>query len=111
MRFAYQSEKFYRARSMLMLPHPRGEAESIANAFHECSLGLQNINVDDLPAGVKNWVILLSNLMDTSGLSDPDKRGLWAVKAESFSFDQKIELSRVVNELSDWFDMKFYDKD
>ena len=42
--FAYPSEKFSEARRKLMLPHPRGEAFSISDAFHSCSLGLASVD-------------------------------------------------------------------
>jgi hypothetical protein len=43
-------------------------------------------------------------LMNTDGLNDPSDRGLWKVKAEQLSNDEKIGLSRVVDELAHWFD-------
>lgn len=42
--------------------------------------------------------------METKGLSDPNGEGLWAVKARTFTDDEKIELSRLVDELAPWFD-------
>ena len=42
--------------------------------------------------------------MDTTGLDDPLGRGLYTVKAERLSLDQKAELSREVNYLATWFD-------
>ena len=47
-KFAYPAEKLSAARRILMIPHPRGEAESIANAFHECSLGLHDLKRNEL---------------------------------------------------------------
>ncbi len=103
MKFSYQSEKFSSARSALMLPHPNGEAASIAAAFHQCSLGLHQLYEKDLDDNARSWTEKLRELMDTSGLVDPDGRGLWAVKAASLTVDQKFELSRVVDELAHWF--------
>ncbi len=108
MKFAYQSEKFSVARSSLMVPHPNGEAASIASAFHECSLGLHELDEQTLDDHARGWVVKLKDLMDTSGLTDPDGRGLWAVKAASLTIEQKFELSRVVDELAHWFDRHFW---
>ncbi len=104
MKFSYQAEKFSVARSALMLPHPRGEHESIANAFHECSLGLHQFDRSRLSDDANQWVGKLDALMETKGLSDPNGEGLWAVKAKTFTDDEKIELSRLVDELAHWFD-------
>lgn len=106
MKFPYQAEKFSAARSCLMLPHPKGEAESIAHAFHECHLGLHDLRRDNLDDNARNWLAKLEALMDTTGLEDPSGRGLWAVKAERLTVDEKLELSRVVDELAAWFDMQ-----
>ena len=91
-----------------MLPHPRGESESIAHAFRSCSLGLHDLDRESLDDNARDWVRTIEKLMDTTGLSDPDGRGLWAVKAESLKEDQKFQLSRVVDELAHYFDRKFW---
>lgn len=111
MNFAYQAEKFSVARSSLMIPHPNGEAASIASAFHECSLGLHDLDEQKLDDNARGCVAKLNDLMDTSDLTDPDKRGLWAVKADSLTIEQKFELSRVVDELAHWFDRHFRSND
>jgi hypothetical protein len=103
MRFAYPTEKFSAARRRLMLPFPHGEAEAIARAFHECSLGLNDLRDEDLDEDARNWAAELRKLMDTSGLQDPSDRGLWTIKAEQLTEDQMFELSRVVDELAHWF--------
>ena len=87
-----------------MLPHTKGEAESIMLAFHECSLGLHDLDRDDLDENARDWVRKLEELMNTDGLNDPSDRGLWKVKAEQLSNDEKTGLSRVVDELAHWFD-------
>jgi hypothetical protein len=103
MKFGYQAKTFSDARSSLMLPHAKGEADSIANAFHECSLGLNNLSRDSLDDYARGLVLKLEALMDTSGLKDPSGEGLWTVKARRMTVDQKLDLSHVVNELADWF--------
>ncbi len=104
MKHSYQAEKFSAARRALMLPHPRGEATSIAAAFHECSLGLTQFNRNQLDQDAKDWLAKLDRLMNTSGLNDPNKKGLWQVKAETLSDGEKVELSHIIDELAHRFD-------
>lgn len=108
MKFAYQAEKFSAACHSLMLPHPRGEAESIASAFHECSLGLHKLSDKELDDNARGWVTKLREFMDTTGIQDPAGRGTWVIKAERLTVDQKLELSRTVAELAHWFDRQFW---
>jgi hypothetical protein len=104
MDYSYQAEKFSNARRSLMLPHAQGEDLSIAHAFHECSLGLHDLDLASLDDDPRAWIIALEGLMDTTGLADPRVIGTWAVKAGSLTTDQMIELSRIVDELAHWFD-------
>ncbi len=87
-----------------MLPHPDGDTKSIADAFAECSHGLHNINRDDFDDAARESVRKLEELMGTTGLDNPLHRGLYTVKAERLSLDQKAELSREVDYLASWFD-------
>ncbi len=104
MKYTYASEKFATARRSLMLPHPDGDTKSIADAFAECSHGLHNINRDDFDDAARESVRKLEELMGTTGLDNPLHRGLYTVKAERLSLDQKAELSREVDYLATWFD-------
>lgn len=106
MRYSYQAEKLSSARSSLMLPHTRGEAESIANAFHELSLAFHKLDVHALDDSAQRWVDKLQRYMDTTGLSDPNDEGIWVVKAHTFSADEQLEISHTVDELAHWFDDK-----
>ncbi len=106
MKFAYPAEKFQGARRALMLPFPGGMVDAIAGAFHECSLGLHDIRDDDLESEALAWVRQLRDLMDTTGLEDSTGRGLWVVKAERLNEEQLFSLSRVVDELANWFDAR-----
>jgi len=106
MKYAYVSEKFASARKNLMLPHPKGEPISIADAFAECSHGLHNINRDDFDDAASESVRKLEELIDGSGLDDPLGRGLYTVRAERLSPDQKTELSEAINYLATWFDAR-----
>ena len=104
MDYIYAAEKFSAARSELTIPASGGELASIVCAFHECSLGLMNldrIGIQDNDA--LNWLRKLDDLMNTSGLEDPDEKGLYQVKAESLSKEDKVELARVIDKLASWF--------
>lgn len=105
MKYAYACEKFAAARRDLMLPHPNGDTTAIVDAFAECSHGLHNINRDDFDGAARESVRKLEELIDGSGLDDLLGRGLYTVKAESLSLDQKAELSREVDYLASWFDV------
>jgi hypothetical protein len=103
MKFRYQAEKFADARRALMLPHTHGEHKSIANAFHDCELALDQVAKDHLDDNARLWIQTLEEFMNTSGLSDPHGVGLWSVKAQEFSVDEKLTISRIVDELAHWF--------
>ncbi len=45
----------------------------------------------------------LDKIMDTSGLADAAEKGLWQVKAETLTVNEKSELSHIVDELANWF--------
>lgn len=60
MRYSYQAEKFSAARHALMLPHSRGESESIAEAFHNISLGLHQLDTDKFDPSAQNGLGHLS---------------------------------------------------
>ncbi len=104
MKFTYASKKFATARRSLMLPHPDGDTNSIADAFAECSHGLHNINRGDFDDAARESVRKFEELIDGSGLDDPLGRGLYTVRAERLSPDQRTELSEVINYLASWFD-------
>lgn len=89
-----------------MLPHPKGEAASIAYAFLECSLGISKVEPDDLDDYARDSLGKLKELMDASGLKDPADRGMHTIKAEKLTIEQRRELSSAVDELASWFDMK-----
>lgn len=102
--YRYQWEKFSDARRCLMLPHPQGEAASIATAFHECKMGLHKMHKDELDDdSALSCLSTLEDLMSTEGLEDPLNKGTFHVKAETLSTDDKFELSRVIDELAYWF--------
>jgi len=104
MNYSYQSEKLSSARRALMLPHTGGEAQSIADAFLECSLAFHNFSENALgDDSARDWVLQIKEFMNTDGLHDPNIKGTWFVKAETLDVDQKLTLSRAVDELAHWF--------
>lgn len=103
MGFRDAAEKFDQARRNLMLPHPDGEEQSLLHAFHECSHGLDEIDRSRLEGNAADWVEELEAFMDTSGLEDPDDKGLWLVKARHLDTDDRIKVSSLIDELADWF--------
>lgn len=108
-KFMYQSEKLNAARRSLMAPHPKGEAQSYTFAFQECSLAFERFDVDEVKDDdARKWIKTIQRLMDTTGLHDVSGKGLWQVRAEQMSLDEKIEFSRSVDELASWFDRVFW---
>jgi hypothetical protein len=105
MRFSYPSEKLAAARRILMLPHPQGQSASISSAFHECHLGLMDIQPEHLDETARVWVSELLEFMDTTEMTDTSGRGLWAKKAERLTDDEKQRVSTLVDALAHWFDM------
>lgn len=105
--YGYPAEKFRTARRILMAPHPNGEADSFARAFHECDLGLRDVCSDDLDDNARSWVRTIRQTMDTTGIDDPQGRGKWFIKAERLSIEEKSRFSSAVDELADWFHGRF----
>lgn len=76
MRYSYQAEKLSSARSSLMLQHTRGEAESIASAFHELSLAFHQLDVHALGDSAQRWVISSRDTWTQLDSQIPMVRGL-----------------------------------
>ena len=106
LKFSFPAEKFKAARSHLMLPHPKGEAASIASAFAECAFGISKVDPADLDDYARELLSKLNALIDPIGLRDPADRGMYTIKAEKLSIEQRRELSSTVDELASWFDLK-----
>jgi hypothetical protein len=87
-----------------MLPHPKGEAASIAHAFLDCSLGLHELDRSKLDQDATDFVTELERLMSTAGLDDLDDVGTYTVRAEQLTLEQRFALARVVDELASWCD-------
>lgn len=67
MPYFYRAEKFTQARSSLMLPHAKGEAASIANAFHEAHLGLHNFDPEGLHEAVRGCILTTARVYEHRG--------------------------------------------
>jgi hypothetical protein len=100
---SYQAEKFTLARRALMLPHPRGEAAAIADAFLELSLALHHYDETKLEEFASGRVRRLRELMDISDVKTGSEVGAWTHKAKGFGSEERQEVSRLVDELATWF--------
>jgi hypothetical protein len=109
--YMYLAEKLGDARRALMLPHPKGETESIVNAFSECSQVLRIHSTPDLDDSARDWAETILGLMDTSQSDESAGDGTWDLKASSLSVADKFELSNAVDELASWAHSKLYGDD
>ena len=101
--YSYQAKCFSAARRALMLPHEKGEAQSIASAFLECMKCLHELDRSGLEESARDAVRVVDRLIDTAGIDDPDKVGTFVLRAERLTRQERHELSRVVDELAHWF--------
>ncbi len=85
-----------------MLPHPQGEAVSIHDCFHSCSLAFIDFDPGGLDEHARDWYDTIVGLMDTTGIEKTD-RGTFIVKAERMNNDEKRELADAVDQLASWF--------
>lgn len=100
--FEYARQKLDQARSSLMGPNGAdADAGRFADAFLMIS-PLMPEDVADLPEPASDYWAKISRFMDTSGLVDPDDRGLNAVRAAAMSHDERLEFARNVDELASW---------
>ena len=107
MKYMYPAEKLNQARHTLMAPHPEGEAASFADAFEFCDRCRNELDqVDDELA--RDWIKAIRKIMETSGLDDPERRGLYLVRAEQLTLDEKSEFSRIVDELASWLNRRVF---
>ena len=107
-KFMYAREKFFVARSSLMLPRKEYQISLIASAIGNCESGLSSIKREDLDAGARESVQKLEKLIDRTGLDDPYNDGLYIIKAKKLNKSrlQKDEFCRLIDELASWFDEK-----
>jgi succinate dehydrogenase flavin-adding protein (antitoxin of CptAB toxin-antitoxin module) len=100
---SYQSEKLNQARRALMLPHQKGEAASIASAFLEIDLALHHFDETSVESYARDKIQRLRQIMDTSAKQHGSETGAWTAKAKGFSFEEKLEVSNLVDQLAWWF--------
>lgn len=103
---SYQSEKLNQARRALMLPHQKGEAASIAAAFLEIDLALHHFDETSVESYARDKIQRLRQIMDTSSKQHGSETGAWTAKAKGFSFEEKVEVSNLVDQLAWWFNEK-----
>jgi hypothetical protein len=101
--YSHAAERFAAARRSLMLPFPNGEAAGIVGAFTECRLGLRELPRHELEDPAAGWLRTLDALMNTEGINDPMGSGAFKLKALRLTNAEKSDLSRVVDELAQWF--------
>jgi hypothetical protein len=100
-KFGYQREKFYQARSCLLLPE--NETSAIASAFEVISRCLHQFDTSKVQDdNALEWLKTVHQTMDTTGLTSPN--GLWLEKAAMLTTGEKREFARAVDELASWFD-------
>jgi hypothetical protein len=104
--YSYASKRFSEARSALMLPHPEGEAQSIAMCFFDCKMGLTDIKREHLDDDAAAWVETLGEFMNTEGIEDPGGVGTYLLRARQLTTDDQMTLSRIVDELAHYFDRR-----
>lgn len=100
MNYTYQSEKLSVARHRLMLPHSKGEAQSVIEALHECAHAFHNLDRDSLEDDPRRWIFKIEEYMGVTGFGETPAREL--------TTDEKIELSNTIDELAHWFERHYW---
>ncbi len=103
MSYGYPAEKFSTARQALRVPHTDGEHEPVVSAFQECRAGLHRMNRSKLDENTRSLIYALECFMDTEGVSVSAGESAWTVKAKGLTADERLEISRLVEELAHWF--------
>jgi hypothetical protein len=57
---------------------------------------------------MQRFLDVVERCLDTSGLEDSNNRGLYWVKADALSVDERREFSNAVDELASYFNMCFW---
>lgn len=111
MRIQFAAEKLSRARHVLMLPHSRGEAEDIVHAFQFCPSAFELLSTVNLDDRERSLFATIHKLMDTSCIEDNGADGVLMIRAEQLTLDQKLELSRAVDELAHRLERHYWSVD
>lgn len=111
LKWAYAGKQLDAAQRLLMLPHPKGEADSIARSFHECELGLQDAARNGLDSefddDARAWVNAIRSAMDTTGAEAKSGEGNWFAKASTLTVDEKAAYASAVADFAYWLDSRF----
>lgn len=104
MSFQRASSQFAAARRLLMLPHPDGEVKSVARAFGEIEVGLENLDQSKLDESAKKWLAELVDLMTWKGMDLSTAEDRYLSKAKTLSLDDLLTLFQVVDDLQCFFE-------
>lgn len=103
MEFRPQVERFASARRCLMLPHPDGDAAAISKCFVACHAGLRSLRRGLLDAHAQQWLEQLEQLMSTETIEANSDSERLQKRAQQLSAEEQSDLSRLVDELANWF--------
>ena len=106
MSISYLGQKFSEARRALMLPHPSGEAESIAAAIVACAIALDHVR-SDIPGQIEDTDALhhlrtIESALPARDLGDPKGVGTALVKAQAMTEDEQRKFATAVDALANW---------
>lgn len=103
MEFRPQVERFASARRCLMLPHPDGDAAAISKCFVACHAGLRSLRRGLLEPTAQQWLEQLEQLMSTETIEGDSESERLHKRAQQLSAEEQSDLSRLVDELANWF--------
>jgi len=104
MNYSNQVHKLAQARRCLMLPHAFScEDYSIYEAFTNCSHAFHDLDVQALDELAQELIKEIQELMDPTGTESNPVEVLFLAKARTLSHDDRIRVSRCVDELANWF--------
>ena len=107
--FGYAFEKFSKARSALMAPNFGDETRSFSSALFECQLALGHLNPDDIDdEHARTLVRRIEEVLDTSGIDDPEGLGTLAIKLDRMHDEERLRVSSAIDELASWTGSEFW---
>jgi hypothetical protein len=99
----YAGEQFHMARRHLMLPHPEGEAQSVATAFLETNVGLRRVRDEYLDGHARGWIRTIRTLMDQTAIVG-GAEGTAIVRARGLVAEERRQFADAVDQLAGWCD-------
>ena len=107
--FGYAYEKLSKARSALMAPNFGHKNGSFASALFECDLALRHLNPDDIDNELARTLVRrIEEVLDTAGIDDPEGLGTLAIKLDRMRDNEKLQVSRAIDELASWTGREFW---